>query len=370
MKNRKWTLEHALTAALAGLALASALVAGLVLSDDSAVQAQHTAVKVDDKRVDVGRVVDAIETADKMDEKITLIKPVFIDLATAKSSTSGCSWDRPGVNRYRGTIADAVNRYKDIPVGIRNQLIFRMDSTDYDEIATITRDSIEGESEGGATYENLRSMHFGDNKVCDTVSRAKWKDDQTERGLIYCEDKYCIIVPTVCGNVSRVDRVAPLVMGPPIAGSLVTPVGDGESFGVGTPLYAVMVPVEVPQTFAHGGYGYRGGFFDPPVYVTGGYPPVTVVPPVVTPPTTPPVTPPVVPPTVPPVVPPTEPPVVPPVTPPVTPPVVPPVTPPVYPPVTPEPPVTPPVPEPETYLMMGLGLALIGWTARKRKKEK
>jgi hypothetical protein len=39
------------------------------------------------------------------------------------------------------------------------------------------------------------------------VSRAKWKQDHQEMGLVYCEGQTCILVPTICNNVSRVKRL-------------------------------------------------------------------------------------------------------------------------------------------------------------------
>jgi hypothetical protein len=50
-------------------------------------------------------------------------------------------------------------------------------------------------------------MHFGAGRVCATVDRSAWPADRVERGLVYCEGEHCLIVPTVCGNVSRVTRV-------------------------------------------------------------------------------------------------------------------------------------------------------------------
>ena len=41
-------------------------------------------------------------------------------------------------------------------------------------------------------------MHFGQGQVRRTVTRAKCGNDMVERGLVYCENSHCILVPTVC----------------------------------------------------------------------------------------------------------------------------------------------------------------------------
>ena len=114
-----------------------------------------------------------------------------------------CSWDEPGHNPFMGDVVAAVDRYTDIPVDVRNRLKQRMAKREYDDIASIRRDSIEGK----ARYDTkIRDMHFGVGRVCSTVSRQAWLPSHQERGLVYCEGSECIIVPTVCRNVSRIKR--------------------------------------------------------------------------------------------------------------------------------------------------------------------
>lgn len=115
-----------------------------------------------------------------------------------------CSWDRPGVNPFMGDVVAAVDRYQDIPVAARAALKRRIAARQYDEIATISREGIAG----AYRYENLRDMHFGKGTICRTVTRERWTPATQERGLVYCQDSHCLIVPTVCRNVSRVDRVS------------------------------------------------------------------------------------------------------------------------------------------------------------------
>jgi len=107
-----------------------------------------------------------------------------------------------------GDVVAAVDRYPDIPADVRKRLKTRMAQRDYDEIALITRNAISGR----AQYDSeIREMHFGAGQICKTVTRSRWTEDWKERGLVYCEANHCIIVPTVCRNVSRVTRKDPKV---------------------------------------------------------------------------------------------------------------------------------------------------------------
>lgn len=124
--------------------------------------------------------------------------------ATSVIVSPTCQWDSPGVNRFTGDVAASVHHYLDIPADKRYKLEKRLNDKKYDEIVDITVDKI---SSNKNEYVDLRDMHFGINHICVTVNRDKWGHSIKERGLIYCEDEHCILVPTVCGNVSRVTRV-------------------------------------------------------------------------------------------------------------------------------------------------------------------
>lgn len=121
----------------------------------------------------------------------------------ATTILAACTWADPGANPYRGSVPAAVESYADIPADVRARLKSRMERRQYDDLAAIRRDSIEGQH----SYTGLRSMHFGGGKLCATVDRSAWKPEHVERGLIYCEAEHCLIVPTVCRNVSRVTRI-------------------------------------------------------------------------------------------------------------------------------------------------------------------
>lgn len=121
------------------------------------------------------------------------------------ATLAACSWDRPGVDPYMGDVVGAVDRYQDIAVDVRARLKARMARRDYDDVVSIRRDSIAGRAH--ARYGSaIRDMHFGDNRLCRSVSRSAWSAQMQERGLVYCDSGQCILVPTICRNVSRIAR--------------------------------------------------------------------------------------------------------------------------------------------------------------------
>lgn len=170
-----------------------------------------------------------------------------IALAASGVTVPTCSWDHPGVNPFMGDVVAAVDRYTDIPAATRAKLKARMEKRDYDEIALIKRDDITGLAQYGS---DIRDMHFGQGSVCKTVTRAKWTPTMQERGLVYCEDGQCILVPTVCRNVSRITRLTerPLVIAP----------GAGVPAG-STPAPAAPVTPESPLDIEAPGAGILGG---------------------------------------------------------------------------------------------------------------
>ena len=133
-----------------------------------------------------------------------LAKPAD-DAMPATVLVNACSWDRPGHNPFMGDVVAAVDRYRDIPEVVRARLQARMAKRAYDDVVSIGRDSISGRAEYGST---ISDMHFGTNSVCRSVTRAGWSPRMQERGLVYCEGRHCILVPTVCRNVSRITRAA------------------------------------------------------------------------------------------------------------------------------------------------------------------
>ena len=158
--------------------------------------------------------------------------------APRNTTLARCSWDTPGTNPYRGELAAAIDHYTDIPVATRAALKRRVASQAYDDIAVIGRSHISG----GRSYKpELRDMHFGNGRLCRTVTRQRWPAGAEERGLVYCEAGHCVIVPTVCRNVSRVSRL-------PTSAAQPTGSGGGEggkSANTAAPASAAVGPVAV-----------------------------------------------------------------------------------------------------------------------------
>ncbi|KQQ36046.1 hypothetical protein ASF61_07505 [Duganella sp. Leaf126] len=134
---------------------------------------------------------------------MSVLSAVALAFATTTTTPIDCSWDQPGVNPYTGSIAAAIDRYPDLPDKVRASLKYRLQYGNPDDTVTITRDAITG----GHTYDAaIRDMHFGKDQLCHTVSRARWSPRHTEPGAVYCADGHCILVPQICGNVSRIVR--------------------------------------------------------------------------------------------------------------------------------------------------------------------
>ena len=131
--------------------------------------------------------------------------------------TADCSWDRPGANRYTGDPVAAVDHYTDIDPETRAALKQRIAARKSDDIVTIHRDSVDGDNGKYAYDPAIRDMHFGSGTVCGNVSRSKWAPLKVERALVYCEKDQCLIVPAICGNVSRITRRPGLALVPPPA---------------------------------------------------------------------------------------------------------------------------------------------------------
>ena len=201
--------------------------------------------------------------------------------AAAASRVAKCDWDRPGVNPFMGDVVAAVDRYRDIPPLVRARLKERMADRNFDEFVTIGRDSIKGQN----YYDpKIRDMHFGAGTVCGSVSRAGWSPRTKQAGLVYCEGDHCILVPTVCRNVSRIHRLG--TSGPSRGRG--APGGPGSSTSLsdepappeselglalrgtgapGKPVVAERSPATPP-----GSIGYQGGIPVTPIG-TGGFGP-------------------------------------------------------------------------------------------------
>jgi hypothetical protein len=231
-------------------------------------------------------------------------------LAASAATLPQCSWDKPGANPFMGDLVAAVDHYPDIPPAVRAKLKERMQVRHYDEIVEIRRDSIQGKGQYAA---EISEMHFGAGSVCRTVTRNKWPADALERGLVYCEDGYCILVPTVCRNVSRIRRVAAPVVAKaeePQDELVFEPPGAGVPAGSAAPASPSFAQLSSPL----------------PTTRIASAPPSVLTPPTTLVPGTP---------TLPPSLPPT----------------------------------TPPVPEPESWAMLLAGLGAVLWIAKRRSRN-
>jgi hypothetical protein len=265
---------------------------------------------------------------------LPMLAMAAVDAAPATVTVPSCAWDRPGHNPFMGDVVAAVDRYRDIPVDVRSQLKARMARREYDDIVSIRRDSITGKAEYGST---ISDMHFGTHQLCRSVTRAAWTPAMQERGLVYCEGRHCILVPTVCRNVSRISRAAvspahaeapddadpipavPLAAAPP----LTTPID-----GLAAPLAIDNAPSFASAQPAPGGYGGGGGGGAPgPVGLWGPAGPLMFA---------------------------------------SAPPGGDSVPPPAPPGAAPMPPVTTPVPEPQTWVLMAAGIAALAAWRRRR----
>lgn len=109
-----------------------------------------------------------------------------------------CDWTHRGRDPYVGTMTAAVERYRDIQPDVQRRLATRMERHQYDEVVPIRRD-------GAVGYGPLYDMHWGAGRVCrGPVWTGAWAAHDEEIGLVYCEAEHCLIVPTVCRNVSRI----------------------------------------------------------------------------------------------------------------------------------------------------------------------
>ncbi|MBS0447118.1 MAG: MHFG family PEP-CTERM protein [Proteobacteria bacterium] len=184
-----------------------------------------------------------------------------------------------------GDVPSAIDRYTDIPADVRARLKERMKRLDYDDLVSIRRDGIEG----GRGYDpEIRDMYFGSGRVCHSVTRSRWTTDQQERGLVYCESGQCILVPTVCRNVSRITPVA--AAAPPAAADAGGP-PDELAFappgaGPSTPGDPAAVGPNVLPSGTPPGAPDGGGLIGPPIaiptfpIIPGGILPVGPTPPI------------------------------------------------------------------------------------------
>ena len=147
------------------------------------------------------------------------------------AAPAGCSWAHPGAHPYRGDPVHALADF-DLPEATREKLRTLMAEHRYTDVATITRDDIVG----ARGYADLREMHSGHGQVCHgNVDRSAWSAQRRERGLVYCADDACVIVPTICNNVSLVSRKPDRVAAPDDGPIDIEPAAGPPATSAGTP---------------------------------------------------------------------------------------------------------------------------------------
>lgn len=130
---------------------------------------------------------------------------------------SSCYWNNPGTDPYRkypfdAAVVTALKNYN-FPQSVQTELAWKIKHMFSDAVVDITKTELHAT---GGTASNFRDMHFGKNTLCrGEVVRNHWTTDHKESALVYCSDSYCVAIPTVCGNISRIDYV-PAVRTPEI----------------------------------------------------------------------------------------------------------------------------------------------------------
>lgn len=165
-----------------------------------------------------------------------------VTLAALSTVQPSCSWDRPGVNPYTGNANAAIDRYTDLPPSVRAELKKRIASKQPDDMVSITRDAITSDSTG-AYDPAIRDMHFGAASVCHSVTRNKWAKSRSESAAVYCAENHCIVVPKICGNISRISRPAA-----PVAHAAEDGAGGRAPILVAAAAPVVLVPAAAPMT--------------------------------------------------------------------------------------------------------------------------
>lgn len=138
-----------------------------------------------------------------------LVAAALIAASTASNAAvlrpvESCSWDKPGADALVNMIPPTVENFADIPRETRQRLSARMNRRAFDDFITIRRDSISGKYRYAA---QINQMQFGNGTICKNVKRNGWAPTHLTRALVYCEDNYCVMVPTELRNVALVKRL-------------------------------------------------------------------------------------------------------------------------------------------------------------------
>lgn len=134
------------------------------------------------------------------------------DLAT-------CEWS-PGQARSMVSIERAAER---IPAADRAELVRQFNSRPRKPVdrVVIKREAIESET-GFARYSPLMAnMNFSRGRICETVTRAKWKDNDRQGAIVFKVNGQFYGYAAVCGNLFQLygEVLPPKPPAPPAAGA-------------------------------------------------------------------------------------------------------------------------------------------------------
>ena len=259
----------------------------------------------------------------------------------ANAAHAACDWNKPGSNPQTGDKIASLDNYTEIPQAVRAALAEKMLKHDFDDRVVIGKNFMRGKQD----YHSARDMHWGNNRLCrGEVNRSAWAENKTHGALVYTAFGYSVAVASICGNVFRLDMAGNggggemLVIPeqhtryPSTENNPETPQPDEGHGGGGAPInYFFSLQHKEENSWVNWGWSYSQNPLVPPA------PPLPNIPAVPAPPFG-------------------------------NPPVIhPPITI-IHPPIViPTPPIAPPVPEPETWMMILAGLAVLGLQAKKIK---
>jgi len=118
-----------------------------------------------------------------------------------------CTWREPGRDAYTGSKHTAVMSFDHIRYDQRLLLSLMVQHRPPTDMVVIGRDAIRGST--NYSYDaSVNGMHFGRGRKCGTVTRDGWAADHVEVARAWCHQRWCVLVPDVCGNVAWTVRDA------------------------------------------------------------------------------------------------------------------------------------------------------------------
>jgi hypothetical protein len=126
-----------------------------------------------------------------------------------RPADGACEWRNPGSDRYMLPLDAAVDRLDTIPAESREKLQSRLRDprkhVNADDHILVTAAGAQGVA---GTY-SLWDMNGGNGGVCwGEVTTRTWRPEHAERALVFCEDGHCIAYYSVCRNISRAVPIA------------------------------------------------------------------------------------------------------------------------------------------------------------------